>query len=76
MEAARAAASASAWVEKVSEKYAVDSIGPAAVVLDNLVGDVRHETPFEYAGGGNPITPKDQRRASEPVRAAHHQLST
>src|SRR5262245_6674615 len=33
-------------------KYAVDFIGPAAVVPDNLVGDIRHDTPFEYAGGG------------------------
>src|SRR5262249_31087714 len=32
-------------------KHAVDFIGPAAVVLDNLVGDVRHGTPFELAGG-------------------------
>src|SRR5262249_31628410 len=32
-------------------KHAVDSIGPATLVLDNLVGDVRHETPFEDAGG-------------------------
>jgi hypothetical protein len=31
-------------------KHTVDFIGPAAVVLDNLVGDVTHETPFEYAG--------------------------
>src|SRR3984893_2931631 len=32
-------------------KYAVDFIGPAAVVLDDLVGDIRHGTPFGFAGG-------------------------
>src|SRR5262249_9542925 len=31
-------------------KHAVDSIGPTAVVLDNLVGHISHGTPFEYAG--------------------------
>src|SRR5262249_5160441 len=32
-------------------KHAVDFIGPAAVVLDNFVCNVRHGTPFEFAGG-------------------------
>jgi len=28
-----------------------DLIDPAAVVLDNLVGDLRHGTPFRFASG-------------------------
>src|SRR4029077_20223034 len=32
-------------------KYAINFIGPAAVVLDDLVGDVRHGTPFGFASG-------------------------
>src|SRR6516225_7685384 len=31
-------------------KHTVDFIGPAAVVLDNFVGDLRHGRPFEFAG--------------------------
>jgi hypothetical protein len=30
-------------------KYAVDFIGPAAVVLDDLLGDIRHGTSFGFA---------------------------
>src|SRR5215471_5992053 len=32
-------------------KHAVDLIGPAAVVLDNLISDVRHGTPFGFVAG-------------------------
>jgi hypothetical protein len=32
-------------------KHAIDLVGPAAVVLDNLIGDIRHKTPFGFVVG-------------------------
>ena len=40
-----AAASAVAWLSKCFREHAVDRIGPAAVVLDDLVGDMGHREP-------------------------------
>ena len=32
-------------------KHAIDLVGPAAVVFHNLIGDIRHKTPFEFGVG-------------------------
>ena len=43
-------------------KHGVNLIGPAAVVLDDLVGDIRHVTPFRVCRRPDSITFKNSRR--------------
>jgi hypothetical protein len=45
---AAACAAASSMGQESFREHAIDLIRPTAVVLDNLIGDIRHETPFGF----------------------------